>query len=167
MPFPPRSTGIQLVAKSACLQREKIVKAQAYGVKCRSDDSPNRMGSRNRDRIRDPREEILLETNFDDDGVLTKAYNNHQPQPNRRRSTYRSEASLDRYSDVHGMGQSGGRAQCSQAFCVCFLVLLKCSSTSLMYTSFASFHSRTSYAPLLVTFTPTNLFLSLFISGNL
>lgn len=33
--------------------------------------------------------------------------------------------------------------------------------------SLASFHSRTSYAPLLVTFTPTNLFLSLFISGNL
>ncbi|KAJ6647923.1 hypothetical protein Bhyg_03147 [Pseudolycoriella hygida] len=36
------------------------------------------MEARNRDRIRDPREQILLETNFDDDGILTRAYNNNK-----------------------------------------------------------------------------------------
>lgn len=61
-----------------------------------------------RDRVRDPREDILLETNFDDDGsTVTRAYNSNsshsqQPlQPKVRRNGFRSEQSLDRYS-VHG-----------------------------------------------------------------
>lgn len=58
-------------------------------------------GTNDRDRVRDPREEILLETNFEDDGVLTRAYNNN-PYNNRRRPTYRSDPSLDRYSERDG-----------------------------------------------------------------
>lgn len=53
----------------------------------------------------------MLETNFDGDGALTRAYNNnhHQPtahQMNRRRSDY----SIDRYSDntMHGRPRSSG-----------------------------------------------------------
>lgn len=58
----------------------------------------------NRDRIRDPREEILLETNFEDDGgVLTRAYNNN-PYQNRRHSAYQSDRSLDRYTERGGEG---------------------------------------------------------------
>lgn len=66
--------------------------------------------NRRGDRVRDPREEILLETNFDDDGsAVTRAYNSNnssysqQPlQPQKvRRNGFRSEQSLDRYS-VHG-----------------------------------------------------------------
>lgn len=79
--------------------------------------------SRRRDQIRDPREEILLETNFDDDGaVMTRAYSangepngllsgaqlrqQQQMQQNRRRNQYRSEMSIDRYSEasLHGNG---------------------------------------------------------------
>lgn len=60
-----------------------------------------------RDRIRDPREDILLETNFEDDGILTHAYNNNPYNGgtaihNRRRSTYRSDHSLDRYTERGG-----------------------------------------------------------------
>ncbi|CAD7004976.1 unnamed protein product [Ceratitis capitata] len=60
-----------------------------------------------RDRIRDPREDILLETNFEDDGILTRAYNNNPYNGgtaihNRRRSTYRSDHSLDRYTERGG-----------------------------------------------------------------
>lgn len=61
--------------------------------------------SGNRDRIRDPREDILLETNFDEDGALTRAYNQNAGgnglQVNRRRN---SAYSIDRYSDntMHG-----------------------------------------------------------------
>ena len=59
-------------------------------------------GPNNRDRVRDPREEILLETNFEDDGILTRAYNNN-PYANRRRpNTYRSDPSLDRYTERDG-----------------------------------------------------------------
>lgn len=72
------------------------------------------MESRNRDRIRDPREEILLESNFDDEGVTTHAYNSN---PNRRRSQYRSEVSIDRFSEgsLHGNNYKGGE---------CFVVVL-------------------------------------------
>lgn len=60
----------------------------------------------NRDRIRDPREEILLETNFEDDGgVLTRAYNNN-PYQNRRHSAYQSDRSLDRYTERGGEGRT-------------------------------------------------------------
>lgn len=58
-------------------------------------------GPHNRDRVRDPREEILLETNFEEDGVLTRAYNNN-PYNNRRRPAYRSDPSLDRYTERDG-----------------------------------------------------------------
>ena len=66
------------------------------------------MESRNRERIRDPREDILLETNFDEDGALTRAYNNNNPNStlnrNRRISAYRSDRSIDRFSEgsLHG-----------------------------------------------------------------
>lgn len=65
------------------------------------------MNSRNRDQIRDPREEILLETNFDDDGTITRAYNNNNG--NRRRSIHRSDYSIDRYSEssLHGNNYKG------------------------------------------------------------
>ena len=61
----------------------------------------------NRDRVRDPREEILLETNFDDDGILTRAYNNNQP--NHKRNQFKSDHSLDRYSErsLHGLPMRG------------------------------------------------------------
>lgn len=63
------------------------------------------MESKNRDRIRDPREEILLETNFDEDGIMTRAYNNNST--NHRR--YRSDMSVDRYSEssLHGNRYKG------------------------------------------------------------
>lgn len=67
------------------------------------------MEARNRDRIRDPREEILLETNFDDDGVMTRAYNNNKI--NHRRSVYRSDYSIDRFSEasLHGNNHKSGK----------------------------------------------------------
>lgn len=64
-----------------------------------------------RDRIRDPREDILLETNFDEDGALTRAYNNNNNNNGHmhqrgggRRSFYRSDHSIDRFSEssLHG-----------------------------------------------------------------
>lgn len=69
---------------------------------------PAPIDSRRRDQIRDPREEILLETNFDDDGTTTRAYNNNQ-NPNRRRNQYRSEMSIDRFSEasLHGNNYKG------------------------------------------------------------
>ncbi|KAH8406239.1 hypothetical protein KR215_008870, partial [Drosophila sulfurigaster] len=71
----------------------------------------NKGNYNNRDRVRDPREEILLETNFEDDGgVLTRAYNNH-PYQNRRNSVYQSERSLDRYTERGGDGE----ADCCQS----------------------------------------------------
>lgn len=66
--------------------------------------------SSNRDRIRDPREEILLETNFDDGGVMTRAYNNNNPNPNNTNShRRRSDLSIDRYSEysIHGKNRRG------------------------------------------------------------
>lgn len=74
------------------------------------------MESRNRDRIRDPREEILLETNFDDDGVMTRAYNNNKV--NQRRSVYRSDYSIDRFSEasLHGNNHKSGKKYVE--FCV-------------------------------------------------
>lgn len=63
------------------------------------------MDSKN--RIRDPREEILLETNFDEDGVMTRSYNNNTLT--RQRSVYRSEHSIDRFSEasIHGNNYRG------------------------------------------------------------
>lgn len=78
----------------------------------------------------DTRDDIFLETNFDEDGVLTLAHApvNHQvPVANRsrqintenpllqrqnfntRRSFYRSDTSIDRYSEysLHGRRQPG------------------------------------------------------------
>lgn len=68
------------------------------------------MNSKNRDHIRNPREEILLETNFDDDEISTKAYNWNQPKFNRRNIINKSDdISLDRYSDynLHGLSDKG------------------------------------------------------------
>lgn len=63
------------------------------------------MDFQNRDRIRDPREEILLETNFDDDGVMTRGYTNSKL----RRSQFRSDFSIDRFSEasLHGNSHKG------------------------------------------------------------
>lgn len=76
----------------------------------------------------DAREDILLETNFDDDGVLTLAHATspppvshrsrivntenpliQRPNLNARRSFYRSDASIDRYSEysLHGRRDPG------------------------------------------------------------
>lgn len=78
----------------------------------------------------DARDDIFLETNFDEDGVLTLAHapaNHQMPVANRsrqintenpllqrsnynaRRSFYRSDTSIDRYSEysLHGRQQPG------------------------------------------------------------
>lgn len=74
----------------------------------------------------DARDDILLETNFDEDGVLTLAHApNQAPVANRsrqihnenpllqrgngRRSFYRSDTSIDRYSEysIHGRRDPG------------------------------------------------------------
>lgn len=102
------------------------------------------MDLRNRDRDRsgngahDVREDILLETNFDEDGALTMAHTTQSPYPyqnssgnspyksaptkshiannqnpllqrNARRSFYRSDTSIDRYSEysLHGRREQG------------------------------------------------------------
>lgn len=93
--------------------------------------------SRRRDQIRDPREEILLETNFDDDGaVMTRAYSQNNgtrngfgsaaaaAPANRRRNQYRSDVSIDRFSEasLHGNRYRGAtHCVCSvRSFCVSF-----------------------------------------------
>lgn len=83
--------------------------------------------SRGATSANDVREDILLETNFDDDGVLTLAHaTNHSSAHrsritntenpllqrnnfNTRRSFYRSDTSIDRYSEysLHGRRQPG------------------------------------------------------------
>lgn len=79
------------------------------------------MEARNRDRIRDPREEILLETNFDDDGIMTRAYNNNKV--NQRRSVYRSDYSIDRFSEasLHGNNHKSGKENNLIFFCYQFI----------------------------------------------
>ena len=63
------------------------------------------MGSRNRNST-EQREDFLLETNFDDDGALTRAhFNNNRVLNNSgaaetRPRAYRSNYSIDRYSDA-------------------------------------------------------------------
>lgn len=65
-------------------------------------------------RVRDPGENILLETNFDDDGILTRAYNHNNNNNNgcrdrdyNRRTLY--DQSMDRYSEtsLHGRNRRG------------------------------------------------------------
>lgn len=75
---------------------------------------PPPIDSRRRDQVRDPREEILLETNFDDDGTTTRAYNNNATPSNRRRNQYRSEMSIDRFSEasLHGNKYKGAIETC-------------------------------------------------------
>lgn len=88
------------------------------------------MDLRNRSGVsgtNDVREDILLETNFDEDGVLTLAHATNQPSVHRskitnnenpllqrtnygvRRSFYRSDTSIDRYSEysLHGRREPG------------------------------------------------------------
>lgn len=66
------------------------------------------MGSRNRN-LSEQRDDFLLETNFDDDGALTRAHFNTGRVPNNNGATaearpraYRSNYSIDRYSDAGG-----------------------------------------------------------------
>lgn len=72
-------------------------------------------------RVRDPGENILLETNFDDDGILTRAYNNNNNNGYRdrdrdagRRSLYDQDQSMDRYSEssLHGRNKKGAAGGC-------------------------------------------------------
>lgn len=82
------------------------------------------MEARSRERAHDPREDILLETNFDEDGALTMAHSpysgnykgNYSTQGtlplqrgNGRRNFYRSDTSIDRYSEfsLHGRRDRG------------------------------------------------------------
>lgn len=69
------------------------------------------------------REDILLETNFDEDGALTLAHRNvkqngqynavnggdHWQRGNIRKSFYRSDTSIDRFSEysLHGRREQG------------------------------------------------------------
>jgi hypothetical protein len=59
------------------------------------------MGTRNRNS-NEQRDDFLLETNFDDDGALTRAHfntrNSNTVEPRPR--AYRSNYSIDRYSDA-------------------------------------------------------------------
>ncbi|XP_073828646.1 neuronal membrane glycoprotein M6 isoform X1 [Musca autumnalis] len=65
----------------------------------------------NPNRVPDPREEILLETNFEDDGVLTRAYNTRPYSGNgNRRRQHRSDTSIDRYTE-----RDGGEGDCCQS----------------------------------------------------
>lgn len=63
------------------------------------------MASRNRNST-EQRDDFLLETNFDDDGALTRAhFNNNRISNNSgaagtRPQAYRSNYSIDRYSDA-------------------------------------------------------------------
>lgn len=70
------------------------------------------MATRNRNS-NDQRDDFLLETNFDDDGALTRAYNSNNNNNNNHRlansggnsdnfrpRAYRSNVSIDRYSDA-------------------------------------------------------------------
>lgn len=63
------------------------------------------MASRNRN-LTEQRDDFLLETNFDDDGALTRAhFNNNRISNNSataesRPRAYRSNYSIDRYSDA-------------------------------------------------------------------
>lgn len=62
------------------------------------------MGSRNRNST-EQRDDFLLETNFDDDGALTRAHFNNNRNSNgntaeTRPRAYRSNYSIDRYSDA-------------------------------------------------------------------
>lgn len=84
------------------------------------------MDYRSRDRDHRHREDILLETNFDEDGALTTVHmpnNQNFKSPNGqytsaggplqrnngRRSFYRSDTSIDRYSEysLHGRREKG------------------------------------------------------------
>lgn len=64
--------------------------------------------NRNRTPTGQIRDDFLLETNFDDDGALTRAYNTLPQQQQgalqRRSIPYRSNLSVDRYSEttLHG-----------------------------------------------------------------
>lgn len=71
------------------------------------------MASRNR-QLSEQRDDFLLETNFDDDGALTRAHfnnnriSNNSAAPEPRPRAYRSNYSIDRYSDAgrsHKEGQ--------------------------------------------------------------
>lgn len=56
--------------------------------------------------------DFLLETNFDDDGAETRAYNNNNPT---QRNNRRSMISVDRYSEnvsIHGRGKKGSFSFC-------------------------------------------------------
>lgn len=72
------------------------------------------MGSRNRN-VTEQRDDFLLETNFDDDGALTRAhFNNNRVSNNSgmaetRPRPYRSNYSIDRYSDAASLRHREGQ----------------------------------------------------------
>lgn len=74
------------------------------------------MSARNRN-LTEQRDDFLLETNFDDDGALTRAHLNNNrgssaipPQPR----AYRSNYSIDRYSDAGGYREGQNKAHKTQ-----------------------------------------------------
>lgn len=126
------------------MRNKKII----IGKQLEKNEKKNKMDLRSRDRnmgapgTNDVREDILLETNFDEDGTLTMAHttaphyqssqyknnhsnksqqqhqlqqhpaNNQNPllqRPGGRRSFYRSDVSIDRYSEysLHGRRDPG------------------------------------------------------------
>lgn len=82
------------------------------------------MGSRNRN-LTEQRDDFLLETNFDDDGALTRAHMNNNRVSNAsgmaetRPRAYRSNYSIDRYSDAAKSYREGQilSEHCTRAFC--------------------------------------------------
>jgi hypothetical protein len=89
------------------------------------------MGSRNRN-LSEQRDDFLLETNFDDDGALTRAHysnnrisSNHNTAETRPRA-YRSNYSIDRYSDAAKSYREG------QQKVICSLKITKRTRTFVM-----------------------------------
>jgi hypothetical protein len=71
------------------------------------------MGSRNRN-LTEQRDDFLLETNFDDDGALTRAHmntNRNSGMAEARPRAYRSNYSIDRYSDAAKSYREGQKSE--------------------------------------------------------
>uniref|UniRef100_A0A182PLZ4 Uncharacterized protein n=1 Tax=Anopheles epiroticus TaxID=199890 RepID=A0A182PLZ4_9DIPT len=82
-------------------------------------DLPATMTSnRNRTPTGQIRDDFLLETNFDDDGALTRAYNTlpqQQATLQRRSIPYRSNLSVDRYSETTLHGKPPRKGGCCKS----------------------------------------------------
>ncbi|XP_040166557.1 neuronal membrane glycoprotein M6-a isoform X1 [Anopheles arabiensis] len=81
--------------------------------------SSNMTSNRNRTPTGQIRDDFLLETNFDDDGALTRAYNTLPQQQQgalqRRSIPYRSNLSVDRYSETTLHGKPPRKGGCCKS----------------------------------------------------